>query len=350
VAKYDEWNEQYLLNLPEGEQDWFEVKGRRSVDLTCPGVDENDARSLLSKALSAFANSGGGTIVLGLRNVDGKWKVDDGGIRRSVKSPSTKEWLEDIVPYLVDPRLLSFDICAVVRSDPTSTIADGSAVYMVHVGDSEAAPHQALDSRYYGRVGGKSRPLSHQFVMDIIGRRRHPKMTMEFEIATWMEAEGALYTLATSLGRTETQTKKNRKTQLICHVLNEGRSLANYVSCMIKIPLDMLERNEALSERRSAFRVGEIEYVEWNRKNVRRDVMKYSMMGLSEYGPSWFDPILPRLSYSWEWDIKADFDPKNCANEKIYWTVYADNAAPSEGEIALPDIQFVDRSAATEPA
>ncbi len=63
-----DWNEEYLFALPIGEFDWLEVKGRRSLDTTCAGVNENDVRQTLSKAVSALANTGGGVLVFGLVN------------------------------------------------------------------------------------------------------------------------------------------------------------------------------------------------------------------------------------------------------------------------------------------
>jgi len=97
-----DWDEEYLLNLPIGEFDWLEAKGRRGLDLTLSSVDENDVKSTMSKAISAFANSGGGTLVFGLANPNKQWQVDDGGIDLAIKKPNTREWLEDIIPTLVD--------------------------------------------------------------------------------------------------------------------------------------------------------------------------------------------------------------------------------------------------------
>jgi len=86
-----DWDEEYLLNLPIGEFDWLEVKGRRGLDLTLSSVDESNVKSNMSKAISAFANSGGGTLVFGLSNPSKNWQVDDGGIDLAVKRPGTRD-------------------------------------------------------------------------------------------------------------------------------------------------------------------------------------------------------------------------------------------------------------------
>ncbi|WP_076798246.1 RNA-binding domain-containing protein [Chloroflexus islandicus] len=142
-----EWDEEYLLNLPIGEFDWLEVKSRRALDLTLPNVHESDLRENLSKAISAFANSGGGVIVFGLSNPRNNWQVDDGGIDIAMKRPSTRERLEDIIPTLVDLPLSSFNVYVVQSKSNTSQIAAGRGVFIVEISDSSQAPHQATDNK-----------------------------------------------------------------------------------------------------------------------------------------------------------------------------------------------------------
>jgi len=166
-----EWSIEDVLGLPAGEQDWFERKGSKALDLTLSGVDENRVRSGLSVTLSAMANSGGGQIIYGLTDTG---QVDMGGVSRAVKQ-GTKAWLEDIIPKLVEFNLQGFSVFEI--SDLSTTAprpGKGKSLYVIDVPDSETAPHQATDQRYYGRVGGKSRPLPHRFVLDIMNRRKYP--------------------------------------------------------------------------------------------------------------------------------------------------------------------------------
>ena len=55
-----EWDEEYVLSLPTGENDWFERKGSKLLDLNA-GAKEGHVRSELGKQLSAFANIGAPT-------------------------------------------------------------------------------------------------------------------------------------------------------------------------------------------------------------------------------------------------------------------------------------------------
>src|SRR5688572_23725116 len=125
-----EWNEKDVLDLPLGEFDWFEAKGRRAIDLTLPNVRERDILDTLSKAISAFANSGGGVLIYGLQNPDptkGEWLVDDGGVSTTVKG-DTREWLETIIPNSVDFPLTNFNVYPILPG-PSSQILPGRALY-----------------------------------------------------------------------------------------------------------------------------------------------------------------------------------------------------------------------------
>jgi hypothetical protein len=47
---------------------------------------------------------------------------------------------------------------------------------VIHVPQSDAAPHQARDHKYYQRLGRRLQPLKHRAIFDIAGRRRFPKL------------------------------------------------------------------------------------------------------------------------------------------------------------------------------
>lgn len=92
-----EWDEQHILGLPSGELDWVEFKSSKSLDLTIADVKESDVRNELSKQLSAFSNSGGGTLVYGITDpAPGKpHAVDAGGVLLRCKGKSTKPELRN---------------------------------------------------------------------------------------------------------------------------------------------------------------------------------------------------------------------------------------------------------------
>jgi predicted HTH transcriptional regulator len=161
------------------------------LDLSAPGVDENKVVEELSKQLSAFANSDGGVLVCGVTNpLDHKPRqVDDGGITIAMKRPNTREWLEDIIPGLVEFPLKRFNVYTLTKTAGAPQLPDDRCIILVDIPASDDAPHQARDQRYYTRVGGKSRPIGHRLVSDIFHRRSHPKLSFKVKIVETIDTK-----------------------------------------------------------------------------------------------------------------------------------------------------------------
>lgn len=338
-----EWNEDYILNLPIGEFDWLEIKGRRGLDLTLEQVKEHAIKANLSKAISAFANSGGGNLVFGLCDPKGSWQVDDGGIALAVKTPNTREWLEDIIPTLVDNPLRSFNVYVIQGASEHSQIADGRGIFVIQIHDSEQAPHQANDNIYYARVGGKSRPINHRFVSDIFNRRQHPTIQLEFEIRSTKHYPTKSLSNLTQPFPSYTRHKPEKTTyyELVVHAKNVGRVYAQYVNCVIDMPSVLIPEEQREYSPYDLQIIDNVEYVSWEKRNTQRDFIKSgSGFGNNEYGPSRYDPILPGLSYSWDWYITSNFLELDLTTLKIRWQVYADNATMQVGEVMLKDVEL----------
>jgi schlafen family protein len=162
-TKRDRWTEEEVLALPKGEPDAFD---RKSGDLLLKR-DELDKK--LGKALSAFANTGGGHLLLGVRD-DGTF---DGAPQMQGKT-TTREWLEQKIPALLDYPLQHFAVHEVVPASP-SAIPAGKVVIVIDVIDSPLAPHQSVsDHVYYQRVGGHSMPASHFNLKMLWQRETYP--------------------------------------------------------------------------------------------------------------------------------------------------------------------------------
>ncbi|OLE55404.1 MAG: hypothetical protein AUG51_02805 [Acidobacteria bacterium 13_1_20CM_3_53_8] len=161
--KKERWTEDEVLSLPLGELDYFDRKS---------GVILQDSNFLnkLAKHLSAFANSGGGHLLLGVKDdgaIDGVPKIYKG-------RTSTREWLEQIIPELLSYPLQDFRVHEAEPASP-STIPSGSMVIVIDVGDSMLAPHQDTFSKiYYHRSGGHSVPTTHVYLESLRGREKYP--------------------------------------------------------------------------------------------------------------------------------------------------------------------------------
>ncbi|WP_447979032.1 AlbA family DNA-binding domain-containing protein [Candidatus Nitrospira bockiana] len=127
----------------------------------------------ISKALSAFANTEGGHLVLGV--------ADDGsvdGVPERVGSTSSREWLEQQIPNLVDAPLREFRVHTVEKT-ASSLIPPGRQVIVIDVEDSPEL-HQARDGRYYYRAGGRSEIARHSYLER---RRQRLLPILDFRLA-----------------------------------------------------------------------------------------------------------------------------------------------------------------------
>jgi hypothetical protein len=319
VREPRDWDEEYILNnLPFGEFDWLEIKGSQVIK---PESKEYE-RDLISKAISAFANSAGGTLVLGLKPSEKNWIIDDDGIVKSIGKTTTREWLEDIIPNLVEVPLMDFNVYELSGKDEKSHIDPDKAIFVIQVQDSVFAPHQASDKRYYGRIAGKSRPLGHQFVMDIFGRRRDPIIDLEF-----------FYTFDKSINI--------NYLEIMMH--NHGRIYANYVNAFVSIPETLvLEPSGQIDYFSGPDDLYGVKFVTFKKTNTRRDPVQIGITS-PEFGPVRYEPILPGLCVNAR--IALSQSSSNLSlyfrDAKILWTVYADNAPPRKGEILSGNIKFL---------
>jgi hypothetical protein len=163
------WDEDYVSSLPTAEFDWIDYKA--SEKLTDPAWPHE-----MSKYVSAWANYDGGYILFGVRHSkDGSDLEIDGGVPLTCK-PNLLDWLDDVIPGLVEPPLPKLSTCLIHPRATHSQINPGHVLVVIHVPESAISPHQARDRKYYQRLGRKLEPLRHRAVLDIIGRRRHPTL------------------------------------------------------------------------------------------------------------------------------------------------------------------------------
>jgi Putative DNA-binding domain len=188
-VKKETWTEEDVASLPSGEHDYFERKSGRLFD---DPSDRNALYETLAKQGSAFANSGGGHLVLGVN--------DDGGFDGvpSIVSgkTATRDWLEQKIPELLDYPLRDFRVHTVPRTE-RSTLPPGRELIVIDFGDSALAPHQSRKhTGYFYRSAGRSIPAPH-FYLELL-RQRLTNAALEFDVENaqidkgW-EHQGALY-------------------------------------------------------------------------------------------------------------------------------------------------------------
>ena len=334
-----EWDLNHILQLPLGEFDWVEFKGRKSLDMSLPNIDENKVVDELSRQLSAFANSGGGVLVYGINNpTNGDPRsVDDGGIKFSVKAPNVREWLEDAIPNLVEFQLRRFNVYALTNKSGAPGLADDRCIILVDIPDSDDAPHQSTrEHRYFARVGGKSRPIGHRLVADIFNRGQHALFEVTFALRSHTWVPQAFPPMAIL----QEKMKPRRDVTLTVSAKNRGRVYAKHVHFTLWIPEVIVPWRDRDRENLAKPDAGR--YLVERYDNRRRDIIGHEpALGTNRYGPPWLDPVLPDESRSWKYTCTSMLRPEQIKDDwKIRWKLNCDHAPPMSGEFQVKEIPF----------
>lgn len=318
------WTEDRLAALDPHEYDFQEFKGSPYVFDFGQQRLRSDFLDNLSKQVSAFANAAGGRIFLGL---DDEGRID-GGVPRDLRPNGTRAWLEDVIPHVVVPHLRAFNVYEVARpaveaggngATPTSSLRPGHAVYIVEIPMSEDAPHQARDHRYYLRIAGKSRPMGHHHVLDVLNRTRDP-----WVVVSRMDPYGE-----PEFVESDPRGPKSF-VHLRTHLMNRGRSLAQHVGCEFVVPRlavnsECRQRMLAQGETRLLQRSGELVFF--------------------FYHPI---PIFPtqEVPFGEVWLAIHNANLQHLEAGKVFlrWRVFADGAPVREGQVDVLAYTSVQRA------
>jgi len=178
-----EWDEDDILSL-------INHKVKESISLDYKQCDSlfpvNDKKkNEVSKDVSAFANSAGGTIVYGIIEKGHLPEVID---TRFDPNVVTKEWLEQVINS-IQRRIDGVRINQVElnRSRP------GKVLYVVYIPQSYRAPHMANDYRFYKRFNFESRPMEEYEVRDVDQRGQVPDSRLKFSFSGGLNTTPLIY-------------------------------------------------------------------------------------------------------------------------------------------------------------
>src|SRR5713226_4181679 len=167
-----EWDENDLLDMVKaGTQESIELDFKESGSLQATDKKKDD----ISKDVSAFANSAGGTIIYGMTE-DKVTHVATGLDTGSNPAEITKEWLEQVINSKIHRRIDGVRI----RQIELTTTHPGKVAYVVYVPSSTRAPHQASDKRFYKRFNFQSVPMEEYEIRDVSRRGEVPEHRNEF--------------------------------------------------------------------------------------------------------------------------------------------------------------------------
>jgi hypothetical protein len=164
-----DWQESDLFELiRQGVQEGLELDYKR-----CDALQKTDGKKAeLSKDISAFANSAGGVVVYGI--------CEDGHVPTALDvgfdpSQISKEWLEQVINSRIQRRVDGIRVNQIALS----TASPGKVAYVVSVPQSNRAPHQASDKRFYKRFNFESVPMEEYEIRDVANRTSSPSLDIE---------------------------------------------------------------------------------------------------------------------------------------------------------------------------
>lgn len=124
----------------------------------------------LSKDVSAFANSAGGTLIYGVIEDKNVPISIDGGVDPKV---ITKEWIEQVINSRIQRRIPNI----LIHQIPLSV--SNNVIYVIDIPQSHQAPHMAADKKFYKRFNFESIPMEEYEVRDVSNRISTPNLNLE---------------------------------------------------------------------------------------------------------------------------------------------------------------------------
>lgn len=184
TAKY-EFDELVQLAAQDQERNQLELKSSSFVltEYCANGKKQpqskNELRTrlkeMLGKEVGAFANSAGGTLVIGLND---NGTIDQNQIPEYWEFSKTKieDWVADVLRESLDAPLENFDCYALTDEGGSSRII------VIQMPVSEKAPHQSkADKRYYTRQGKSAKAAENWLIEAIRNRKIHPLIVPELQ-------------------------------------------------------------------------------------------------------------------------------------------------------------------------
>lgn len=169
----EQWLLHYCSNIWQGVErvhfDFKEKRDRRDAIL------HDDEKKNLAKAVSGFANSGGGVLI---------WGIND----EAEPKPIT-EYVNflgkclELCAHLTDPVVAGVDGACI-----SSSSGHDQGYVLIHIPESRVHPHrvilkqESLNGHYYVRSGSSFVIASHVQLEDMFGRRPKPVLDLHFDV------------------------------------------------------------------------------------------------------------------------------------------------------------------------
>ncbi|MEM5372839.1 ATP-binding protein [Paraburkholderia azotifigens] len=233
---YESIEEIEALFGEEAESVTLEYKSGRVFDnLT------SDARREFVKDVTAFANAGGGTIIIGVaENRDGARNTAS-GFEPVTNAKITVDQLTSIVRSNSDPVFNAFRIRCLDHSN--------GRIFVIEIDQADTAHQNRLDQKYYQRTGTVSEGMYDFAIRDVMNRRTKPRVSVRLAFE-WLQRQPDLHSYRVSPV-----------------IENEGHLSARHWSLYVALPEKVCSYNghygsHVLREQRR-IRHANVEYRQW---------------------------------------------------------------------------------------
>lgn len=279
----------------------------------------------ISKDVSAFANSAGGTLIYGIAEGTDSRKHLPETIDWVTEPEITKEWLENVIISRIQPRIPGLQISA-VRSETGS-------VFVVEVPQSMTV-HQASDKKYYKRHNFSSVPMEDYEVRDVMNRHLKPVVEVEPLIITspflW-EGETRLFKTLTRIPALAALNGHYFETKNILRlrVVNSGLIRANNVRVDISFPPGVLYDGRKALKRL---------------ENTITDPLDTGgFAGSTANGFKRYSSVFPGGDFEFQTSFDLNKDLSVLLDKEIDFVVYADDATPRKLTICMGNLRYQKR-------
>lgn len=312
--KWDQAQIEEYIKRQESEGLQLEYKGADALGTN------NDKRDEITKDVSALANSAGGIVIFGISTFKDRKNLPE-KLSPVDTSQFSVEWLGQKFG-LIQPRIEGIAIHPVQLDSHPNHVA-----YVVEIPQSTTA-HQATDLHYYKRYDARSIPMQDYEIRDVMGRSKHPTLSLNFEL----HVASPMVPIENRETSDSTQVSPTRVV-LQVEATNIGMIYPKYVHTWIIVPETILDKSKESADN------GKL-----RRTNINRDVIQYYASSGNKspvYGAGRYEPILPGTGILWRIELDPSSFPDGLRNAKLSWTMYADNAPKSEGELIIGQVSTI---------
>lgn len=228
------WTEDDLLQLITlAIQESLELDFKR-----CDSLQKKDKKKdEISKDVGAFANSAGGTIVYGM--------LEDGHVPTELDigydpNDIPKEWLEQVINSRIHRRISGIRVNQVMLNQTNP----GRVAYIVHIPQSNQAPHQSSDKRFYKRFNFESVPMEEYEIRDVANRNTAPDLKLNYafrpgDLETELKVATGKYFHPVNLAAIVSNTSNTVAQHAVFHLYIDNRIIIDSLPDEVKLHDDV---------------------------------------------------------------------------------------------------------------